>query len=132
MSKDKSNNWDDFIRRVRKPFEENKLVDRVIEKTLEEEKENFLFISNGDGIVIKAMHYPDSAFTDEDFPVIFKTSEDNVLIAAWPQGIIRKFIENAENTIGEKDLEKEWETIMEALSIIAAAKIRKGEINELF
>jgi len=132
MSKDKSNNWDDFIRRVRKPFEENKLVDRVIEKTLEEEKENFLFISNGDGIVIKAMHYPDSAFTDEDFPVIFKTSEDNVLIAAWPQGIIRKFIENAENTIGEKDLEKEWESIMEVLSIIAAAKIRKGEINELF
>jgi len=132
MSKDKSNNWDDFIRRVRKPFEENKLVERVIEKTLEEEKENFLFISNGDGIVIKAMHYPDSAFTDEDFPVIFKTSEDNVLIAAWPQGIIRKFIENAENTIGEKDLEKEWESIMEVLSIIAAAKIRKGEINELF
>ena len=132
MSKDKSNNWEDFIRRVRKPFEENKLVDRVIEKTLEEEKENFLFISNGDGIVIKAMHYPDSAFTDEDFPVIFKTSEDNVLIAAWPQGIIRKFIENAENTIGEKDLEKEWESIMEVLSIIAAAKIRKGEINELF
>jgi hypothetical protein len=132
MSKDKSNNWDDFIRRVRKPFEENKLVERVIEKTLEEEKENFLFISNGDGIVIKAMHYPDSAFTDEDFPVIFKTSEDNVLIAAWPQGIIKNFIENAENTIGEKDLEKEWETIMEALSIIAAAKIRKGEINEYF
>ena len=132
MSKDKSNNWDDFIRRVRKPFEENKLVERVIEKTLEEEKENFLFISNGDGIVIKAMHYPDSAFTDEDFPVIFKTSEDNVLMAAWPQGIIRKFIENAENTIGEKDLEKEWESIMEVLSIIAAAKIRKGEINELF
>jgi hypothetical protein len=132
MSKDKSNNWGDFMRRVRQPYENNKLVDKIIQKTMDEEKENFLFISNGDGLVIKAMHYPDSAFGEEDFPVIFKTSEENVLIAAWPQGIIRKFLEDVTGGTEEKDLEKEWQKVMEELSAVAAAKIKSGEINDYF
>jgi hypothetical protein len=132
MSKDKSNNWGDFMRRVRQPYENNKLVDKVIQKTMDEEKENFLFISNGDGLVIKAMHYPDSAFGEEDFPVIFKTSEENVLIAAWPQGIIKKFLEDVTGSTEEKDLEKEWQKVMEELSAVAAAKIKSGEINDYF
>jgi hypothetical protein len=132
MSKDKSNNWGEFIRRVRQPYENNKFVDKVIQKTLEEEKENFLFISNGDGIIIKAMHYPDSAFADEDFPIIFKTSEENVLIAAWPQGTIRKFLEIVTDRVPKQDLEKEWEKVMEALSTIAEEKIKSGDINEYF
>jgi hypothetical protein len=130
MSKDKSNNWGDFMRRVRQPYENNKLVDKIIQKTMDEEKENFLFISNGDGLVIKAMHYPDSAFGEEDFPVIFKTSEENVLIAAWPQGIIRKFLKDVTDGTEEKDLEKEWQKVMEELSAVAAAKIKSGEIND--
>ena len=132
MSKDKSNNWGEFIRRVRQPYENNKFVDKVIQKTLEEEKENFLFISNGDGIIIKAMHYPDSAFADEDFPIIFKTSEENVLIAAWPQGTIRKFLEIVTDKVPKQDLEKEWEKVMEALSTIAEEKIKSGDINDYF
>jgi hypothetical protein len=130
MSKDKSNNWGDFMRRVRQPYENNKLVDKIIQKTMDEEKENFLFISNGDGLVIKAMHYPDSAFGEEDFPVIFKTSEENVLIAAWPQGVIRKFLKDVTDGTEEKDLEKEWQKVMEELSAVAAAKIKSGEIND--
>ena len=132
MSKDKSNNWGDFMRRVRQPYENNKLVDKIIQKTMDEEKENFLFISNGDGIVIKAMHYPDSAFSEEDFPVIFKTSQENVLIAAWPQGIIKKFLEDVTGSTEEKDLEKEWQKVMEELSVVAETKIKSGEINDYF
>lgn len=120
------------MRRVRQPYENNKLVDKIIQKTMDEEKENFLFISNGDGIVIKAMHYPDSAFGEEDFPVIFKTSQENVLIAAWPQGIIKKFLEDVTGSTEEKDLEKEWQKVMEELSAVAETKIKSGEINDYF
>lgn len=132
MSKDKSNNWGDFIRRIREPYENNKIVDKIIQKTLDEEKENFLFISNGNGIIIKAMHYPDSAFDGQDFPIIFKTSEENVLIAAWPQGTIKGFLDIVTERVPKKDLEKEWEKVMEALSTIAEEKIKSGDINEYF
>jgi hypothetical protein len=132
MSKDKKNNWGEFLRRVRQPYENNKLVENVIQKTMAEEKENFLFIANGDGIVIKAMHYPDSAFGEEEFPIIFKTSEDNVLIAAWPQGLIRKFLEDVTSSVDKKDLEKEWQKVMETLSSVAEAKIKSGDINDYF
>lgn len=132
MSKDKKNNWGEFMRRVRQPYENNKLVENVIQKTMAEEKENFLFIANGDGVIIKGMHYPDSAFSEEDFPIIFKTSEDNVLIAAWPQGIIKKFLEDVTSSVEKKDLEKEWQKVMEVLSSITEAKIKSGDINDYF
>lgn len=132
MSKDKKNNWGDFIRRVRQPYENKKFVEEVIQKTMDEEKENFLFIANGDGIVIKAMHYPDGAFGEEDFPLIFKTSEENVLIAAWPQGIIKKLLEDVTAATEKENLEKEWQKVMEALSDVSAAKIKNGEINDYF
>jgi hypothetical protein len=132
MGKDKSNNWGEFIRRIRLPYENKKTVEDVVQKTMSEEQENFLFISNGDGIIIKAMHYPDGAFGDEGFPVIFKTSQENVLIAAWPQSVIRKLLEDVTNSNEKENLEKEWEKVMETLSDVSAAKIKNGEINEYF
>ena len=132
MSTEKDNNWGNFIRRIRKSSERNSLVNKLMEETQRHDAENFLFISSGSGMIIRGMHYPDSAFGDEEAPVIFKTSEENVLIAAWPRSLIKIFLEIVIKDGGEKNLETEWTKALEVLSTVAELKIKNGEINEYF
>lgn len=132
MSKEKSNNWGNFIRRIRKSSENNAIINRLMEETQRHDAENFLFISSGAGVVIRGMHYPDSAFGDEEAPVIFKTSEENVLIAAWPQSLIKIFLDIVMADGGKENLETEWTKALEVLSTVAELKIKNGEINEYF
>lgn len=132
MSTEKDNNWGNFIRRIRKSSERNSLVNKLMEETQRHDAENFLFISSGSGMIIRGMHYPDSAFGDEEAPVIFKTSEENVLIAAWPRSLIKTFLEIVIKDGGEKNLETEWTKALEVLSTVAELKIKNGEINEYF
>lgn len=132
MSKSKDNNWGEFIRKVRQPQENKQLLKKIMKETAEHDIENFLFLSSGEGMVIRGMHYPDTAFNeDDDLPVVFKTSEPTVLIAAWPRSVIKIFLDAViEN--GEKNLEERWNHALEVLSQEALAKIEKGEINEPF
>lgn len=131
MPKDKSNNWGEFIRYIRKPWENKELADRLMEETEKYEIENFLFMSSGDGFIIRGMHYPDTAFSDDDdIPVIYRTSEEKVLIAAYPQSLIKRFLEIVLGQHGKDNLEKEWEKVLQELSTVAELKIRNGEVNE--
>jgi hypothetical protein len=134
MSEEKKNNWGKFIRRARQSSETAGLVNRIMDDTLRQEPENFLFLSTGEGGVIRGMHYPDSAFVENDFPVIFKTSEPGIVIAAWPQSIIKELLYKCTDSAAEenKNLEKQWMVILEELSEAAARKMENGEINEPF
>lgn len=132
MGKSKDNDWGGFIRKIRQPHENKELIKNIMHETEEHEIENFLFLSSGEGMVIRGMHYPDTAFDeDADLPVIFQTSEKTVLIAAWPQSVIKIFLDAALKG-DKKDLESRWNNALEILSQEALEKIKKGEINEPF
>lgn len=130
MGRDKSNNWGEFIRYIRKPWENKELQKRLMEETMKYEMENFLFMASGDGYVIRGMHYPDSAFTSEEVPVIYKTSEENVLIAAYPQSLIKRLLEITTEESNKNKLEEDWEKVLQTLSTVAELKIKNGEIHE--
>ena len=131
MPKDKNNNWGEFIRYIRKPWENKELQKRLMEETEKYEIENFLFMSSGDGYVIRGMHYPDSAFSEEDdIPVVYKTSEEKVLIAAYPQSLIKRFLEIVNEEEDKSKLEDNWEKVLQTLSTVAELKIRNGEVHE--
>lgn len=132
MNKPNDNNWGDFIRNVRQPRENKQLLKKIMKETTEHEIENFLFLSSGDGMVIRGMHYPDGAFDiDDDLPVIYRTSEPTVLIAAWPRSVIKIFLD-AVMEGGKKNLDERWNNALEVLSQEALDKVEKGEINEPF
>ncbi len=112
-------------------FSGNKaLVSRILDETLHHDPDNFLFISSGSGMIIRGMHYPDSALGDAEFPVIFKTSEENVLIAAWPQSIVKKCLELVTAKSDESNLKTNWAEALEVFSMSAELKIQSGEIND--
>lgn len=131
MSKRKKN-WNELIRFMRMPQEDRELHQRVLEEIKKNEMENFLFLASGDGYVIRGMHYPDSAFLDDDIPLIYRTSEENVLIAAYPQSLIKQFLTMVQEKSKEENIEDDWAEVVQALSTIAEAKIKKGEVNESF
>ena len=81
-------------------------------------------------MIIRGMHYPDSALGDAEFPVIFKTSEENVLIAAWPQSIVKKCLELVTAKSNDNNLKTNWEEALEVFSMSAELKIQSGEIND--
>lgn len=92
------------------------LVKKHVKETLEEEIENFLFIAASDNVLIKGMHYAESAFTESDeIPLIFNTSEDNVIIAAWPQSKITELIEEIETNYPQEEWDSRWKRVLEGL-----------------
>ena len=106
---------------------------RLLDETEEYEKDNFLFQSAGDGYIIKGMRYPDTAFSEDDgIPVIFKTSEERVLIAAFPQSLVNAILEMVTYEFKDDDLEDAWEKVLHGLSNSAEKKIENGEINDPF
>ena len=97
---------------------------REIRKTLqdfhEDEIKNFLFVAAGDGHVIKGMWFPDSAFEDEDIPLMVRGTEKDVIIAAWPRSYI---VENMEKS----DFEIHWDVFLAELVDIAVANMDRIE-----
>lgn len=131
MSKRKKN-WNELIRFMRMPQEDRELHQRVLEEIKKNEMENFLFLASGDGCIIRGMHYPDSAFLDDNIPLIYRTSEENVLIAAYPQSLIKQFLAMVQEKSKKENIEDDWAEVVQALSTIAEEKIKKGEVNESF
>ena len=111
------------VAKARKTFQE---LDSQIKKTMEEEKENFLFMASDTDVIIKGMHYPDSGFhEEEDIPMIWKTSDKNTYIAAWPQGEIRKMLEKIEDNSHEDQWEENWRMMLQNLMDISVQKLSK-------
>lgn len=116
----KMSKWEeDFLQRLRKKINEFKRqhisLEKHIKEVLEEEVENFLFVASGDNCIIKGMHYPESAFTDGEAPLIWKTSEQGVYIAAWPQDKIRELLLKVELDNPEEIWEQEWNKVLQDL-----------------
>lgn len=104
---------------------------RHVRQVIEEESENFLFIAAGEGLVFKGMHYPDSAFSEHDFPVLFRGEDKNVIIAAWPQNYIRDVLQKVSEK-NEKNEERAWRETLEEFMEAAIEVYREGSINDIF
>lgn len=116
-----------------KPWEKRELRNDQTGGTREYDDDNFLFMSAGDGFIIRGMHYPDNAFTEEDgIPLVYKTSEERVMVAAFPQTLIKAILEILAYEFEEEEFEETWERVLQGLSDSAKEKIENGEINEPF
>ena len=99
---------------------------------MENDPANFLFVSSESGMIINGMHFPDSAFGDEEPPLIFRTSRENVLIAAWPQTIVELCLEFVTANSDEDNLQANWDDALDVLSTLAQVKIENGQIYDNF
>lgn len=92
------------------------IVNKQVKDVMDNEVENFLFVAADGDVVIKGMHYPESAFSEEDeVPLMFKTSEKNVVIAAWPQTKVRELLKFVEDEHSKEDWDKAWNNVLEQL-----------------
>jgi hypothetical protein len=115
-----------------KEFMENEPdLRRHVRQVIEEESENFLFIASGEGLIFKGMHYPDSAFSEHDFPVLFRGEDKNVIIAAWPQNYIRDVLQNLSENNGKNE-EAAWRETLEEFMKSAVDVYREGSVNDIF
>lgn len=89
-----------------------------------EEVENFLFMACGGGKMVKGMHYPDTAFREEDpIPMVWPTSDKDMYIAAWPQSYISKKLEEIEEAHEENEWEANWKIFLQELLDVSAEKV---------
>lgn len=109
-----------------------KIWEKYIKEDFGDDAENFLFLSAGDELIIRGMHFPDSELLAGAGPVIFETAEKNVYIAAWSQQEIIKALTNIENENEKKDMSAAWMAVLEKFQNEALAKIDAGEINRMF
>jgi hypothetical protein len=126
---------EDFLQRLRKKINEFKrqhvALEKQIKEVLEEEADNFLFVASGDDCIIKGMHYPESAFIDGEAPLIWKTSEKGVYIAAWPQDKIRELLLKVELDNPEEIWESEWNKVLQGLMEESINKLENAkEVTE--
>ena len=126
-----------LFQKLKKDHEEDEeLRQRLREETRTHEANNFLFMSNEAGFIIKGMAYPDTALSEDDgIPALFRTSEEKVLIAAFPLSLIMACVAGVVNKCeaeAEEDEEELWDRVLEALSTSVEEKIRNGEINDPF
>lgn len=125
----KNKKWDDFIRQVRGFGKDASKMEEFIRESEQENHENFLFVASGDGVIVRGMHYPDSAFENDDFPLVFKTFDAGVVIAAWPRNHIKKMLDVLENNFEEEKHEQLWEMVLEGLVEEAVMKMKEGNIG---
>jgi hypothetical protein len=126
---------EDFLQRLRKKINEFKrqhvALEKQIKEVLEEEVDNFLFVASGDNCIIKGMHYPESAFSDGEVPLIWKSSEKGVYIAAWPQDKIRELLLKVELDNPEEIWESEWNKVLQGLMEESINKLENAkEVTE--
>jgi hypothetical protein len=126
---------EDFLQRLRKKINEFKqqhvALEKQIKEVLEEEVDNFLFVASGDNCIIKGMHYPESAFSDGEVPLIWKSSEKDVYIAAWPQDKIRELLLKVELDNPEEIWESEWNKVLQGLMEESINKLENAkEVTE--
>ena len=124
-----------LFQKLKKDHEEDEeLRQRLMEETRTYEADNFLFMSTEAGFTIKGMAYPDTALSEDDgIPALFKTSDEKVLIAAFPLSLIMVCVAEVTNKCENEEEEEElWDKVLEALSSSVEQKIRNGEIHELF
>lgn len=128
MSKN-NDKWNNFIKQVRGFGKDASKMEEFIRESEQENHENFLFVAAGDGVIVRGMHYPDSAFEGDDFPLVFNTFDAGVVIAAWPRNHIKTILQTLENNFEEAKHEKLWEMILEGLVEDASAKIKEGDVG---
>lgn len=129
MGRKKNDKWNDFIKQVRGFGQDEEKMKEFIRESEQENHENFLFVAAGDGVIVRGMHYPDSAFENEDFPLVFRTFDAGVVIAAWPRNYIKKTLYVLENNFEEAKHEKLWEMILEGFMEEAVKKMKEGDIG---
>lgn len=125
----KKKKWDEFIKRVNGIADEYPELEKYVDESAEDNHENFLFVAAGEGKVVRGMHYPDGAFDDENFPLVFQTAEDNVVIAAWPRTFIKTLMQTLLENFDNSKHEKGWELVLEGLLDDALNKIKNGEVS---
>ena len=118
-----------LISRVQDSAEQRRLVRKIEKEATEEEIENFLFVASGHGEIIKGMHYPDSAFVDGQYPLIYKTTDDNVVISAWPRMFLREIMLGLEENYPEEKWDKAWQDLLQELVDKSVEKM--GEAKDL-
>lgn len=118
-----------LISRVQDSAEQRRLVRKIEKEATEEEIENFLFVASGHGKIIKGMHYPDSAFVDGQYPLIYKTTDDNVVISAWPRMFLREIMLGLEENYPEEKWDKAWQDLLQELVDKSVEKM--GEAKDL-
>lgn len=126
---------EDLVKRLRKKinnFKQHQMaLEKQIKEVTEEEIGNFLFVAAGDDCIIKGMHYPDTAFIDDEIPMIWKTSEKNVYIAAWPQNQIRELLLEVELDNPQDVWDEKWNDVLQGLMVLSISKLDKAkEITE--
>jgi hypothetical protein len=120
------------IRSLGKSSKNNSLLKQIASEAMENDSANFLFVSSETGMIINGMHFPDSAFGDEEPPLIFRTSRENVLIAAWPQTIVKLCLEFVTANSDEDNLKTNWDDALDVLCTLAQVKIQNGQIYDNF
>jgi hypothetical protein len=125
----KNEKWKKFIKDVRSVTSKFPELEKYIEESEKENHENFLFVAAGEGMIVRGMHYPDGAFENDDYPIVFQTFDDGVVIAAWPRSIVKILMETLVNNFDKSKHEKGWELILNGLLEEALVKIKNGEIN---
>lgn len=125
----KNEKWKKFITEVRSATSKFPELESYITESENENHENFLFVAIGEGVVVRGMHYPDGAFENDEYPIIFQTFDNEVVIAAWPRTIVKTLMEKLILNFDESKHEKAWEIILNNLLEEAIVKIKNGEIN---
>jgi hypothetical protein len=118
------------LKKIKEFMENESSLRHHVREVLQEESENFLFIAAGEGLVFKGMHYPDSAFSEQDFPVLFRGEDKNVIIAAWPQNYIRDVLREVSEK-NEKNEERVWQQILEEFMGAAVDVYKEGKVSDI-
>lgn len=128
MSK-KNEKWKRFIKELKAATSKFPEIEKYVHESEKENHENFLFVAAGGGMIIRGMHYPDGAFENNEYPIVFQTFDDGVVIAAYPRTIVKNLMEALVSDFDKSVHEKGWEAILNGLLETALVKIKNGEIN---
>ena len=118
------------LKKIKEFMENEPSLRRHVRQVLKEESENFLFIAAGEGLIFKGMHYPDSAFSEHEFPVLFRGEDKNVIIAAWPQNYIRDVLREVSEKNGKNE-ERVWQETLQEFMSAAVEIYKEGKISDI-
>lgn len=125
-----ADNYDPIRRlmsKVQDSAETRRLVRKIEKEATEEEIENFLFVAAGHGKIIKGMHYPDSAFIDGEYPLIYKTTDNNVVISAWPRLLLKEMMLGLEEKYPEEKWDEVWQDLLQGLVDKSVEKLKEAK-----
>jgi hypothetical protein len=125
----KNEKWKKFIKDVRSATSKFPELEKYIDESEKENHENFLFVAAGEGVIVRGMHYPDGAFKDGEYPIVFQTFDDGVVIAAWPRTIVKTLMDTLVSNFDKSKHEQGWNLILNELLEDALVKIKNGEID---